>query len=62
MCLIPTRHYSRHLYLSGMWLGVDLRMDTRKTSVSKRLDCLLKNMLPIIGSIVNVVGGTYMTT
>ena len=27
-----------HLHLSGLWLDVDLEMDTQKTHVSKRLD------------------------
>ena len=31
-----------HLYLSDVWLGKDLRMDTRKTCVQSRLDSVLK--------------------
>ena len=30
------------LYLSGMWLGVALRTDTKRTCVWKRLDCMLR--------------------
>ena len=38
--------------MSGMWLGVDLRKDIKKTCVDKRLDYLLK-----ICSIMNMIGG-----
>ena len=31
-----------HLYLSGVQLGVDLRMHTEKICVQKRLDYVLK--------------------
>jgi hypothetical protein len=31
-----------HLYLSGMWLGVVLRTNAKKTCVQKRLDYMLK--------------------
>ena len=30
MCLNQTQQQSGHLYLSGMWLGVDLRTSTKK--------------------------------
>ena len=30
------------LYVSCMWLGVAQRMDTKKTCISKRLDCMLR--------------------
>jgi hypothetical protein len=34
MCLVSPLQKSRHLYLSGMWLGVDLHTDTtEKTCV-----------------------------
>ena len=31
-----------HLYLSGTWLGMDLRTSTKKTCVKNRLTYLLK--------------------
>ena len=31
-CLIMLLVVNKHLYLSGLWLGVDLRMDTHKGS------------------------------
>ena len=61
MCLIPTQQSSGHLYLNAMWLGVDLRMDTKKTR-SKEIGPCAHNMLTILGSIVNMIEGTYMTT
>ena len=55
-----------------MWLDVDLRTDTKKTCLSKnghQKDMSLKeirlraqNMLTILGSKVNMIWGTYMTT
>lgn len=42
--------------LSGVWLGVDEKMDTKKAScVEKRSDCVLTICYQtIIGSIVNI--------
>ena len=37
MWLFPTQQ-SGHLYLSGRWLGVDLRTDIKKTCVQNKLD------------------------
>ena len=34
--------FVRQLYLSGAWLGVDLRADTKKSCVYKRLVYRLK--------------------
>lgn len=34
-----------HLYMSGVWLGVDRRMDTNKTRVLKRLDKVLDEIV-----------------
>jgi hypothetical protein len=50
-----------HLYLSGMWFDVVPRMDTKKTRVYKRLDCVCvcENMIITIGLIVNVFEGIY---
>ena len=31
-----------HLYLYGGWSGMDLRTDTKKTSLKKRLDYVFK--------------------
>ena len=46
---------TRDLYLSGMLAF----SDTKK--VQKGLDCMLRNAISILGSIVNIVGGTYIT-
>ena len=51
--LIQHRKRSGNLYLS-VWLGVDLKMDTKKTC-SKEIGLHAKNMLTIIGSIVNII-------
>ena len=41
--------------LSGMWVRVDLRMDTKKRYVLKRdLTTCLTNMLTTLGSIINM--------
>jgi hypothetical protein len=34
------------------------RMDTKKTCVQIGLECMLQNMIPILGSIVNIIGWT----
>ena len=34
--------FIEHLYLSGIWLHVAPRTDIKKTSVYKRLDCILR--------------------
>jgi hypothetical protein len=34
------------VYLSGVWLGISLRMDANKTLVHKRLDYMLKIYQP----------------
>ena len=34
--------FNEHLNLSGVWLGVDLRTETKKIHVSKRLGPCLK--------------------
>jgi hypothetical protein len=46
-----------HLYLSRMGLGVDLRTDTRKICVQKRLDYVFK----ILDLIVNTIWRTSIT-
>ena len=42
MDLIQTMDFILHLDLSGVWLDVDLRSNTKKACVLKRLDYLLK--------------------
>ena len=42
MCLIQLLILIGQLNLSGMWLGVALRTDAKKTCVQKRLDHMLK--------------------
>ena len=43
--------------ISGVWLGVNLIMDTKKTCVWKRLDSMLQT---ILGSTGNIIGGIYV--
>ena len=38
---------NKHLYLSGVWLSVDLRTDTKKSCIGKRSDYLLKCCQPL---------------
>jgi hypothetical protein len=47
-----------YVYVSGMWLGVNLRTNTKRTCVHKRLDFVFKNMLTILGLIINMIGDT----
>ena len=53
MCVNQTQQKYGHLYLGGMWLGVDLRIATKMTCA--------QNMLTVLGSIVNMIrgGGMY---
>ena len=45
--------------LSGMWFGVALRRDIKKTSV-RRAWMRAQNLITILGSIINLIVGTYM--
>ena len=40
----------------GVWLGVDLRMDTKKLCVRKTLDYVLQICSPFKGSIISIIG------
>ena len=42
MCIIWVVTLNNHLYLSGVWLGVNLRTDIKSTCIKKRLDDDLK--------------------
>ena len=48
--------------MSGVWVGVDLRTDTKKAScVEKVIGLCLQKVVPILVSIViNIIGGIYM--
>ena len=48
-----------HLHLSGVQLGVDLRMDTKKYMCSKEIGLCAQNILTIMGSVVNIIAGIY---
>lgn len=50
-----------HLYLSAMWFGMAPRTGT-KTKCLKEIGLCAPNMITILGSIVNIFGGTYMTS
>ena len=49
-----------YIHLSGVWLHVDLRMDTKKTSFKEKIGLCAQNLLPILGSTVNLIRWTYM--
>lgn len=44
-----------------MWLGVAPRMPTKKTQL-KEVGLRTQNLIIIVGTIVNIIGRTYMTT
>ena len=44
---------NEHLYLSGEWLGVDLRTDTKKTRVENILEMQVHNILTILDTIIS---------
>jgi len=50
MCSIRSFLTIGHLYLSGMWLGVNLRTDTKKTCIFRRIRLRAQNMPTILGS------------
>ena len=43
MCLILCLVLNKHLYLGGVWLGLNLRINTKKTCVETRLDYVLNH-------------------
>jgi hypothetical protein len=45
------------MYLSGMWLGVDLKMDTKDTFLTE-IGLCAHNMLTILGPISDMIGGS----
>ena len=52
--------YIPTLYLSGAWLGVDLRFrDTKDTCVESRIGLCAQDLLTILGSLASIIGGTY---
>ena len=61
-CLILIQQQYGCLYLSGMWSDVDLRKDTEENMYSKKITVHAQNVLPILGSMANTIGQTYMTT
>jgi hypothetical protein len=42
-----------HLDLSGMWLSVDMRLDTKITRVEKEVKLRAQNMLTILNPTIN---------
>ena len=44
-----------------MWLGVDLRMDTKKTCNYNEIEIFVQNMLTILGPTDKIIERTYMT-
>lgn len=52
--------FELHLYLSGVWLRLDVRKDTNEI-VPKITRLHAENLLTNLCSIMNVIGKTYMT-
>ena len=46
-----------HLDFSGLWLGMDLNTDTKKDMSLEEIALCAQNMLTILGSILNMIGG-----
>ena len=44
-----------------VWSGVDLRTDTKKSCVLQEIGLHVQNLFTILGSIVKLIEGTYMT-
>ena len=49
--------FIKHLYLSGVWLGVST--DIKKAGVLKEIGLHAQKLLTILGSIVNIIGKTF---
>ena len=49
-----------HLYLIVMWFGVARKMDAKVTCFEK-IELRAQNMNTILDSMVNIIGGTYIT-
>ena len=47
----------KHLNLSGVWSGVDLRTDLKKDMCLKDIELRAQNMLTNLGSIFSMIGG-----
>jgi hypothetical protein len=54
------KHWLRQLTFNGMWLRVDLKTNTNKDICVKEIGLHAQNTLTILGSISNVIGGTYI--
>ena len=47
----------KHLNLSGVWSGVDLRTDLKKDMCLEDIELRAQNMLTNLGSIFSMIGG-----
>jgi hypothetical protein len=60
---IHVPNYVFKLNMSNVCLGVNLRMDTKRTNIEKRLDHKLNNhLLTILDAIINMIGRVYMVS
>lgn len=57
MCLIEFMISNKQLYLSGLWVGVNLRT---KKHVWKYIELHIQNIQTILDTIINIMKGTYM--
>ena len=58
---------NKHLCVSGVWLGVNVRITTNKTCIKKRIGLHAQNLITILDAIINIIleggeegGGTNM--
>ena len=57
MCLARLRSFTIYLHLSGTWLGVVPRTDTKKDMSSKKIGLRAQNVSTILYATINILGG-----
>lgn len=60
MGLIQPSILNKHMYVSGVWLYVELRTDTNQNMCLNVSGLRAFNMLTVIDSMVNIIGGINM--
>ena len=51
---------NKHLYLSGVWLCVDLRRDSQNDTCPKVTGLCVHGLLTILGTTISIFGGIHM--
>ena len=54
-CLIHSLILTKHLYSSGMWLGMNPKINTKRY-MFKEIGIHAQNMITIMSSAVNIIG------